>query len=133
MRHPLTGVIAAALLLLTTAAAGLAADAIKPQPSTAAESNHVYCTRPCLLRSLYITTGATAGYLMTVDAAAAPAAGGAAIAPINCVAVAANATLALDYGDTGEPYSTGLVAIFSTTGCFVNTASATAFLKARTQ
>ena len=125
----------AAVLLLTAAWGNLAvaAEAIKPQPSAAAEANHVYCTKPCLLRSLYVTTGAAAGYLMTVDANTAPAAGGAAIAPANCVAVAANTSLSLDYGDTGEPYSNGLVVIFSTSGCFTNTASATAFFKARYQ
>jgi opacity protein-like surface antigen len=125
--------VAGLVLAALAAWPAVAADAIKPISSTVAEANHVICTGPCLLRSLYITTGGTAGYLMTVDAASPPAAGGAAIAPLNCVYAPVNTSLSLDYGDTGEPYSTGLVVIFSSTGCFTNTASATAFFKARKQ
>jgi hypothetical protein len=132
LTRPLTG-IAGLVLVALAALPAVGAEAIKPISSTAPEANRVICTGPCLLRSLYVTTGAAAGFLMTVDAAVAPAAGGAAIAPLNCAAIAANSTLAMDFGDTGEPYSTGLVVIFSSTGCFTNTASATAFFKARKQ
>jgi hypothetical protein len=46
--------------------------------------------------------------------------------------VPANASVSLDYGP-GPParYATGLSAVFSTTGCFNKTASATGFFHGR--
>lgn len=117
-----------------------AAENIKPAFSAAAESSHVFCDAtgtapvrkaPCFLRSLYVTTGATAGYLMTFNAVSAPVDG--AVTPRECIAVPANSTVSLDFADTTEDYVTGLTAVFSSTGCFTKTASATAFFKGRAQ
>lgn len=116
------------------------AEAIKSDRSTSAESNHVFCDAtgtapvhkaPCFIRSLYVTTGAVAGYLMTFNAVSAP--GDGAVTPTECIAAAANQTVAIDFGETSEQYTTGLTAVFSTTGCFTKTASATAFFKGRAQ
>lgn len=110
------------------------------QRSLAAESSHVFCDAvgafpvhkaPCFIRSVYVTTGATAGYLMTFDAASAP--GDGAVTPVECVIAPANSTASIDFGETTEPYGTGLTAVFSTTGCFTKTTSATAFFKGRAQ
>lgn len=128
-----------ALALLASAPAW-AAETIPAQISAAAEASHVFCDAtgtapvkkaPCFIRSLYVTTGASAGYLMTFNAVSAPADG--AVTPRECVAVPANNTIALDFGETAEPYVTGLTAVFSTTGCFTKTGSATAFFKGRMQ
>ena len=125
---------------LSCAIPGWAAENIKSDRSTAAEASHVFCDAtgaspvhkaPCFLRSLYVTAGAAAGYLMTFDAVSAPADG--AVTPVECIAVAANQTGSLDFGETAEQYVTGLTAVFSTTGCFSKTGSATAFFKARAQ
>ena len=117
-----------------------AAEAIKSAVSGAAESSHIFCDAtgaspvhkaPCFIRSLYVTTGATAGFLMTFNAVTAPSNG--AVTPVECVAVAANSTTSLDFGNTTEQYVTGLTAVFSSTGCFTQTLSATAFFKGRMQ
>lgn len=105
--------------------------AIKSIVSAAAESNHVFCTGPCFLRSVYVTSGAAAGFVMSFNATSAPADG--AVTPLDCVVLPANSTASLDYGDTSDVYPVGMTAVFSTTGCFTKTASATAFMKGRKQ
>jgi hypothetical protein len=95
--------------------------------SSAAESNHVIKASAGNLYGFSMTTGATAGFAFVANSTTAPTAGGAAIAPIKCYVIAANSTL----GVTFEPplvLSTGITIVFSTTGCFTNTASATAFI-----
>lgn len=117
-----------------------AAENIIPVVSAAAEGSHVFCDAtgtapvrkvPCSLRSLYVTTGAAAGYLMVFNAIAAPADG--AVTPRVCIAVPALTSASLDFGTTSSSYNTGLTAVFSTTGCFSKTISATAFFSARLQ
>jgi hypothetical protein len=105
----------------TSAAAG-----ITPVVSAAAESSHVLKASAGNLYSVYVTTGATAGYLMVFNATSAPADG--AVTPIECAAVPASSTTSVSYlpGPMGV-FSTGITAVFSTTGCFTKTASATAF------
>jgi hypothetical protein len=108
-----------------------AAENIPAAVSSAAEASHVFCSGKCFLRSLYVTTGAVAGYLMTFNATSAP--GDGAVTPRECVYVPANTTIGLDFGETMEDYNVGLTAVFSSAGCFTKTASATAFFKARKQ
>lgn len=119
---------------VTIAPTSSAGSGITPVVSTAAESNHVLKAGPGNLYSVYATTGAVAGFLMVVNAVTAPTAGGAAIAPIDCIVAPANTTTSITSG-SGPPdvYSTGITAVFSTTGCFTNTASATVFFKGRVQ
>jgi hypothetical protein len=110
----------------TTASAA----AITPVVSPSAESNRVICAGACNLWSVSITTGAAAGFFMVFNATSAPADG--AVTPIECVQVPANGSASINFGP-GPPdrYSTGATAVFSTTGCFNKTASATAFFKGR--
>ena len=126
--------------MLLAVAGARAAETITSQVSASAESSHVFCDAtgtapvhkaPCFIRSLSVTTGASAGFLMLFNAVSAPVDG--AVTPRECVAVPATSTVALDFGETSEPYVTGLTAVFSTTGCFAKTASATAYFKARVQ
>lgn len=103
-----------------------------PVVSTAAEGSRVLKASPGTLYALYITSGASAGYIMTFNATSAPADG--AVTPINCVVIAANATIALSFAPhPPEYYSTGITAVFSTTGCFTKTISNTAFFHALVQ
>lgn len=106
--------------------------AITPIVSAAAEGSHVLKTSGGQLYSLYVTTGATAGFLMTFNATSAP--GDGAVTPVECVQVPANTTVSVSFGP-GPPdaYATGITAVFSSTGCFTKTVSATAFFKARVQ
>ncbi len=69
--------------------------------------------------------GASAGYLMVFDATSAPADG--TVTPRRVHAIAANASLSRSFNPPIR-FSTGIVLVFSTTGPFTKTASATAFL-----
>lgn len=101
---------------------------ITPVISAALESNHVIKASAGNFYSGYITTGATAGWLLLANSTTAPTAGGAAIAPIACVIAPANATTSIS-GPGGIPIiaSIGITLVFSTSGCLTNTASTTAF------
>ncbi len=104
---------------------------IAPVVSAVAEASHLIKAAPGNLYSLYVTTGATAGYVMTFNADAAPADG--AVTPVECVVAPADSTISISFDGPPDIYSVGIVAVFSTTGCFIKTASATAFFKARAQ
>lgn len=78
-----------------------------------------------------ITTGASAGYFMVIDATSAPADG--AVTPKICRAVAANTSLEIDHTQIPDRFSTGITEVFSTTGCYTKTASATAALEGQFQ
>lgn len=66
-----------------------------------------------------LTQGATAGFFAFIDAVAAPTAG-AAIAPIECVAIAANSYVRARQ-DIGDRYANG-IQIVSTSSCTTYTA-----------
>jgi hypothetical protein len=109
----------------TNASAGIVAVV-----SASAESNHVIKASPGLFYDAYVTTGATAGYFMAFNATTAPVDG--AVTPASCVQVPANNTISLGvYGAPPVVYTTGVVLVFSSTGCFTKTASATAFFSGR--
>lgn len=74
-----------------------------------------------------ITTGGSAGYLMGFNAVSAPADG--AVTPAMCRVVAANSTLSVSYADVPARWNTGVTFVFSTTGCFTKTVSATAYFE----
>jgi hypothetical protein len=100
--------------------------AIASVVSSAAESNHPLKGSAGNLYGVSVTTGTISGFLMTFNATSAPSDG--AVTPIACVVAPANATTSLTF--SGRPpsyYSIGIVVVFSSTGCFTKTASATAF------
>ncbi|WP_397586798.1 hypothetical protein [Sphingobium fuliginis] len=105
--------------------------AIVPVASTAVESNRVFKASAGNLYRLSITSGASAGYLMVFNATTAPADG--AVTPLVCRAIAASSTLTISFSDFPARFSTGITAVFSTTGCFTKTASATAYFEGYTQ
>ena len=75
-----------------------------------------------------VNTGATAGYVMLHDAAAAPSNG--AVTPLLCIQVAANSTVSVGL-DPPLKVTTGAVLTFSTTGPTTLTLSATAWFSGR--
>jgi hypothetical protein len=106
--------------------------AITPGSSSALEASHVLKASAGNLYSLYVLTTSVAGYLMTFNATSVPADG--AVTPVECIQIPANGAAAISWdGAPPDNYSTGIVAIFSTTGPFTKTASATAFFKWRVQ
>lgn len=100
--------------------------------SAAVESNHVLKSSAGTLYAIYVTPQATAGYLMTFDATSAPADG--AVTPKECIPISASTAGGIAFsGLPAGSYATGIVAVYSTTGCFTKTASSTAFFKAVVQ
>ena len=72
-------------------------------------------------------TGTVAGYVLVFDAASAPADG--AVTPAKCFQVPVGTT-GIQWAANPLKFSTGIVLVMSTTGCFTKTASATAFFSA---
>lgn len=108
--------------------------AATPVVSAALEGSHVLKAAPGCLGAIYITIDATTvGYLMLFNATSAPVDG--AVTPVECVYVStAPGTIGLNFApQPTEWFSTGIVAVFSSTGCFTKTISAHAFFKAWVQ
>lgn len=103
-----------------------------PVVSPAVEGSRVLKDGPGALISLYVVSGASAGFLLTFNSRSVPTDG--AVTPINCIPVAANSYQFLNFApQPPEFYSAGVIAVFSTTGCFTKTISATAFFHALVQ
>ena len=126
----------ALLLALLCAASSARADTIvtpthvTPQ-STAALGlvTSVVVSGPGLGASMHgasITTGAVAGFFLILNAAADP--GNGAVTPVKCIQVAASSTTGVSADpDTMWDFPKGLVFVFSSTGCLIETQSPTAF------
>lgn len=93
---------------------------------TAAASSLVLKASAGNLYDLKVTIGATAGYVLLFDATSLPSNG--AITPVFCERVNSDGTAggASFAWPMPFPFATGIVAGFSTTGCYTLTASATA-------
>ena len=101
---------------------------VTPQASSVAETSHVVSAAGlgASLHGAAVTTGAAAGYFLILNAPADP--GNGAVTPVKCVVVGANQTVALSADpDTMWDFPKGITLVFSTTGCFTETQSATAF------
>lgn len=105
--------------------------AIAPLSSSAAEASRVACSAACNLFDVSVTTGAAAGFFIIWNGTSAPAngaiaGGGGANQWTNCIQTPANATPSAFFGNIPGRFSTGATLLFSTTGCYNYTASATA-------
>lgn len=78
-----------------------------------------------------VVAGASAGFVMFFNATAAPADG--AVTPAYCMPLAANAGFNMANTPLPTFWTTGIVVVFSSTGCFAKTASATAFISGAAQ
>jgi hypothetical protein len=125
MRLTYVGITLAALAL-PFAAQAQSQDAVRPLANATAAGSVIASTRPVVLSRLAVTAGASAGYLMVFDATTVPADG--TVTPVICRAVTANGSVAVSL-DAPARFATGLVLVFSTTGCFSKTISATAFFE----
>lgn len=106
-----------------TSAAGIA-----PSATSALAGSLVLKASAGNLYGLTVTTSSVAGYVLLFNASSAPADG--AVTPTKCIYLgAAPATVAISWrSGPAAYYSTGITVVFSTTGCFTKTASATAFI-----
>ena len=88
-----------------------------------ATTGNVFKTSAGNLYSVAVTTGTTSGYVLLLDRATVPAAGGAAVTPLYCVVAPANSTVNMNWppGPMAR-FASGIVALFSTTGCLTYTA-----------
>lgn len=102
-----------------------AAVGITPVVTSVAAGSLVVKATPGNLYSVQIGTAGSAGFLMMFNATSAPADG--TVTPVFCKAVAANTTAEFPLIPPAA-FSTGITAVFSTTGCFTKTISATAFI-----
>lgn len=99
---------------------------VTPVTTSAVASNLVVCAAACNVYGFNVTVGASAGYVLLINATSAPADG--AVTPIWCIPVAANSGIDVSWRQAPRKMTTGATLIFSTTGCFTKTASATAFM-----
>lgn len=97
-----------------------------PSASTAVETGRVVKASAGNLFGLNVVTGATAGYVLIFNTTTIPADG--AVTPVKCYAIATNTSLDLNLRAAPLYLSSGITVVFSTTGCFTKTASATAFI-----
>lgn len=114
-------------LAVSTSPSGSATQALTAVATSVASAS-LSRPSPGNLYSFQVTTGAASGYVLLVNAASAPLDG--LIAPQQCIAVSANSTVGQAF-DIPERFSVGVTVLFSTTGCFTLTKSATAFIRLR--
>lgn len=99
--------------------------------SSVAEGSHILKTSQGYLNGFDVTSGASAGYVLFFDSVTAPADG--TVTPKLCFALPATSTTGASWLDYPVPFSTGIVVVFSTTGCFTKAISNTAFFTAQIQ
>jgi hypothetical protein len=114
----------------TAQAAPLGNPIVSVQSATT-EGSHVLKASAGLLNGFSATSGATAGYVLLIDSATVPADG--AVTPKFCYALPAGQTTGASWISYPAPFNNGIVIVFSTTGCFTKTASATSFFAAQIQ
>lgn len=113
------------VLVAVTPPSGIAAAGLTANQTTVVGSSQVVKGSSCNLYSLSCTSGASAGFVLVFDATTPPADG--TVTPIDVITIAANATVTKNY-PIPLRCNSGATLVFSTTGPFTKTASATAFL-----
>ncbi len=111
---------------VTLAPSAASTAGVAPVASSAAETGHVIKASAGNLVSFQVSSAGSAGFAMVHNSTTVPAAG--AVTPVGCFPLAANSTVAITYAPYPMYLSTGISISFSTTGCFTQTDSATAFI-----
>lgn len=121
-------------LPVTTSPTADATAGVTPVVAGSSASSAVLKAAAGNLYSAYVTTGATQGWLMVFNATALPSNGATTAGTASgnmqeCIYAPANTTTAISFNPgPAEPYTIGITAAFSSTGCGTLTASATAFI-----
>lgn len=105
--------------------AAAATNGVAPAATTVAANALVLKASPGNLYSCYASS-TVAGWLMIFNAIAAPADG--TVTPIHAIPIAAGGFGSIPPIEIPEWFSVGITAVFSSTGPFTKTASATAFI-----
>lgn len=100
---------------------------IIPRSTPVASNALVAATIPCALHAVNVANGTTAGWVLLYDANAVPADG--TVKPRRVWQMAANTSLELRFAVPIQ-LLTGCTLVYSSTGPFTQTASATAFISA---
>lgn len=129
MRHLILALTA--LLFAAPAPAAYYGQILTSVQSPASEASRVLKNGPGLLNGFSATSGGSAGYVLIFDSATVPADG--AVTPKFCYVLPAGATTGASWLSYPINFVNGIVIVFSTTGCFTKTASATAFFAAQVQ
>lgn len=118
---------------VATAPISAAAGSLTPTVSAAVTGGVIYKASAGNLYSVSATAGASAGFLLLFNSTTIPVDG--AVTPQQCIPIAANGQVTYDAtrGGIPERFTVGIVGVFSTTGCYTKTISATAFLRAQFQ
>lgn len=101
-----------------------------PIVSVVTEGSHILKAAPGCLIAVYATVSVP-GYILVLDSTIVPADG--AVTPIECIQTGTGTSFINFAPQPPEFYDTGIVIVFSTTGCFTKTISATAFFHALIQ
>lgn len=110
---------------------GTSVDKATQSVTTAVASSLVAKSGAGELCGFSVSSGASAGYIMLFDAASAPIDG--AVTPMKTYNIAATSTFDKSFPIGRElRFLTGMTIVFSTTGPFSKTASATAMISAET-
>lgn len=127
-------ILLAALLLMPAIAFGQTVwGPIPAVKSSSAETSHVIkstcdSVAGCRLVDFSVTSGAASGFVLVLDATADP--GNGSVAPVKCFQMGANSTIGVSWAANPLKLTNGVVLVFSTTGCFTETQSATAYFSA---
>lgn len=117
--------------VMESCANGSSPSSLTSVATTAAASSLTLKVGSGLFYQFQITTAATPGYVMVFDSATAPSDG--AVQPAACWVVGANSSLSMSNTPLPTRFTNGLVLVFSSTGCFTLTKSATAFISGSVQ
>lgn len=112
---------------VTVAPTSAAPAGIAPNATAALASSLIAKAAPGNLYGFNVVSTTPAGYVMIFDSATVPADG--AVTPKKCYPLAANTGIELDY-NVPLKMANGIVLVFSSTGPYNKTASATAFIEA---
>jgi hypothetical protein len=123
--------LAALACLPATAYAQQPSGGVGPIAIQALGASQQLKTLPGNLFSLNVVSGGTAGYILLLDSKTIPADG--AVTPVKCMPLAANTGIDLNWSIQPVRFVNGIAIVFSSTGCFTKTASATAFISGSAQ
>ncbi len=104
----------------------LVTTSLTPNAVSAAAGSQIAKASAGKLYGLNVVAGASAGFVMVFDSTTVPADG--TVTPKKVFPIAANAGVSYSW-DRGLTFTAGIVIVFSTTGPFTKTISATAFIE----
>lgn len=111
--------------------AALLGNAVPSQQTSTVDGSLILKTSAGYLQGFSVTSGAAAGYVLIFDSATVPSNG--TVTPKFCYNLPATSTTGATWVPYSMPFTNGLVIVFSTTGCFTKTISATAFISGQVQ